>query len=738
MSPVHQLPAGEFRRVLVAAAGLIVVAAVLLAGLAMPAVGAVGMITRVGTTAFNDLPDEFQPIPPSEQSVLLAADGTEITRFYAENRRVVPLEKISPWVQKAAVAIEDHRFYRHHGVDLEGMGRALLNNLAGRDTQGASTLTQQYVKNTLIEMGLQSGDEEAIRQARARSYTRKLREAKYAASIERHYTKDQILAGYLNVAPFGPSVYGVEAASLHYFSKPAKDLNIAEGALLAGIVQSPAKHDPLRFPKNAKNRRDTVLGAMYNQGVITTKEYQQAKAIQIKDMLKPSKQPQGCAAAGAAAYFCSYVVDEILNNKVFGKTLSDRRRLLLRGGLKIRTTLHADAMAKAQEALEEQVPKNDPSNVKAATASIEPGTGKITVLAQNTTFGRPSDQDRTATETSYAVDRRHGGGAGFPTGSSFKPMTLAVWLKNGKSAYALVGGRTKIPLKDFHSTCPEVATGGPGVWEVHNAIPHSEAPSSVIDGTQRSLNTHFASMATMMDLCDVLRMSQTVGAVAGDGTKPDPKKKYYFYPTDIIGTQPVPPLAMANAYATWAADGTYCTPIAIESVTDNRGRQLKIPEAKCHQVLEPEVAKKVMRVLNLTYNNYGGKAYIGRPAATKTGTTDYSSNAWMVGTTPTLATAVWVGHSEGIQPMHQITIGGRYYPQVWGSTIPARIWRDYMRFATQPYPVAGFPAVDLGGTGTNIKPVQKTPRETPGNQRDQQNGNSNQQQQESDGQEQQQ
>lgn len=709
--PPRTLPRGELRRLLTAIGLLIVAMAVLFAGLAIPAVGTVGMISRAGTATFNELPDEFEPVPPSEQSVILASDGSEIAHFYAQNRRVVAFEDMSPWVRKAIVAIEDHRFYDHRGVDLEGNVRALVNNLAGGSMQGASTITQQYVKNTLIEIGLQSGDDQAVRDAKAPTIQRKLREAKYATSTEKKYSKDDILAGYLNIAPFGPSVYGVEVGARHYFSKPAKDLTLAEGALLAGLTQSPSAYDPLRFPDQAQKRRDLVLSAMLGYGDITQAQYDEARALTVPEMLNPSTEPQGCAAAGSAAYFCAYVVNEIYNNALYGKTLQERRRLLLRGGLTIHSTLQPAAQAAAQESIEAHVPKNDPSNAKIALASIEPGTGKIIALAQNTTFGVSIPDDPSATEVSFAVDKAHGGGAGYPAGSSYKAFTLAAWLEAGKSANAFVGGKTRYAAQDFQATCPEAAVAD---WQLKNATRGTEAATSVTKATQKSLNTGYAAMASELDLCAIMAMARATGAVPGDGTwwgdpsstdkdaNGQPRRTHLFTPSAILGSGSVTPLAMANAYATFINDGTYCTPIAIDAIEDRSGKALPVPEAKCHETVKPETAKKVTKVLNLTYQDYGGQAAIGRPAATKTGTTDDAENAWLVGGTPQLSTAVWVGHSEGQIPLVNVTIGGRFYRVVFGSTVPSAAWKDYMARATAGMEVRGFADVSLGGTPSRL------------------------------------
>ena len=275
------LPRQQLRRTLAALAALIALAAVLLAGLSLPVVGVTGLAARAGMSALTEIPSEFKPTQPSQQSVIYSRDGKAIARFYAENRIVVKLKDMSPWVQKGTMAIEDHRFYQHRGVDLEGIARAIANNLAGRDTQGASTLTQQLVKNTLIDKGLRAGDMNEVRKAREQSISRKLREAKDALAIEKKLSKDQILEGYLNIAPYGTSVYGVESASRYYFSKSAKDLTLSEGALLSGITQSPAKYDPTIHPDYSQNRRDQVLKAMLREQMISYDQYKEAKAVPV-------------------------------------------------------------------------------------------------------------------------------------------------------------------------------------------------------------------------------------------------------------------------------------------------------------------------------------------------------------------------------------------------------------------------------------------------------------------------
>ena len=317
------------------------VGGVLAAGFAVPFVGAASVVSKASLEFFEDLPDDFKVLEPSQVSVLRSSDGTEIAQFYAENRIVVPLADISQNVQNAVIAVEDQRFYQHKGVDPTGMLRALASNAAGADRQGASTLTQQYVRNVLVEAGIRSGDPTKIRAATETTTARKLREIKYALTLEKTLpdAKNQILEGYLNIAAFSPSTYGVEASAQHYFSHSAKDMTIPEAALLAGLTNAPGAYDPVAYPDLAKDRMDWVLQKMLDNEFIDQAQYEQGLATQISDILHVTNQVGGCASAGSAAYFCDYVVGEIQNSELFGKTATERNQLLLRGGLQITTTL---------------------------------------------------------------------------------------------------------------------------------------------------------------------------------------------------------------------------------------------------------------------------------------------------------------------------------------------------------------------------------------------------------------
>lgn len=663
---------------------------VLLAGMAVPLVASMGTVSNATTGIFNELPAELEIDKPSEQSVILAADGSVMATFFLENRIIVPLEQIAVPMRDAIVAIEDRRFYEHKGVDPEGMARALVNNLLNEGTEGASTLTQQYIKNILIERGRVSGDQELIAAATEQTYGRKLQEARYAVALEQRTSKDEILAGYLNIAQFGPSVYGVEAAARHYFSKSAADLTVAESALLAGIPQAPGKWDPISNPENSLLRRNQVLDDMLELGYIDRAQYDEAIATPLENMLRPQTTSSGCASAGTAAYFCEYVVKDLLSNPAYGETIEERRALLLRGGLVIETTLDPTRQQAAFDAVTSTVPINDASGVKMALASVEPGTGRIQAMAQNTNYGNGgTPEDPTRTLVNFAVDRAHGGGEGFQTGSAFKAIVLTQWLRTGHSLMAVVdGNRRSYPPSDWTISCaPENVPMTP--YEPKNLEGVGGDRVTVLEATRKSINLPFVEMASQMDLCGIAQVGEAMGLKRGNG------EPLQIIPSMALGANTITPLDMASAFATFANDGEYCTPVAISRVTTREGTELAVPQTACSQAIEPEIARGVNYALQEVTKTGGTGARAAlpdRPTAGKTGTANNNYHAWFVGYTPQLAAAVWIGHSEGDVSMSPARINGTWYRQVYGGLLPAPTWKKYMEVAMAGLPVEGFPS----------------------------------------------
>ena len=663
------------------------VGGVLSAGFAAPFVGATAALTKASAELFEELPSDFNVQQPSQISTLLAADGTEITKFYAENRIVVPLNSISVNMQNAIVAVEDQRFYQHQGVDPTGMVRALVSNNAGGSRQGASTLTQQYVRNTLIETGLKNDDHKIIRDATESTVARKLREMKFALSLEQKYSKQQILEGYLNIAAFSPSTYGVEASARHYFSKSAKDLTVAEAALMAGTTNAPSAYDPVTQPELAKNRMDWVLSKMLEEKFITKQQYDEAVATPIASMLHVSESPAGCGAAGNAAYFCTYVVNEILGSENFGPDIASRRQLLTRGGLKITTTLNLERQSAADSVIQARTPIGGSDGANSTIVSIEPGTGRIQALAQNTNY-----ED---SQLVFAADAKHGGielpdgNVGFQPGSTFKAIILAEWLKTGHTPYQMLNASApkNYGPNTFTVSCDPDRAAGP--WPVNNVAGTKAGMMTVREATKQSINTGFTEMLRDLDVCEVTKLAASMGITKADGSQLDPD------PSIALGSTPVPPLSMANAYATFASGGKYCKPIAIDQILDASGTSMAVPSADCTQAMDQGAADETAKTLRAT-SEPGGTAkdaVFGRPIAGKTGTTDEAENTWFVGFTPQLSTAVWIGDAtESGRSLVGRTIGGVYFPKIYGSDLAAPMWRDYMSQAVANDPALPIPS----------------------------------------------
>ena len=663
------------------------VGGVLSAGFATPFVGVTAALTKASAELFEELPSDFNVQQPSQISTLYASDGQEITQFYAENRIVVPLSQISVNMQNAIVAVEDQRFYQHQGVDPTGMVRALVSNNAGGSRQGASTLTQQYVRNTLIETGLRNDDHKIIRDATESTVARKLREMKFALSLEQKYSKQQILEGYLNIAAFSPSTYGVEASARHYFSKSASELTVAEAALMAGTTNAPSAYDPVSQPELAKNRMDWVLAKMLEEKFITQEQHDEAVATPIESMLHVQDAPAGCGAAGTAAYFCTYVVNEILGSENFGPDVASRRQLLTRGGLKITTTLDLKRQSAADSIIQANTPIGDSDDANSTIASLAPGTGQLRASAQHTTFEE--------SQLVFAADAKHGGveladgTVGFQPGSTFKAIILAQWLRSGHTAGQVVNasGPRTYPPNTFNVPCdPDLAAGS---WTVNNVAGTTAGNMTVREATKQSMNVGFTEMLKQLDVCEVTQFAASIGVTKADGSPLDPD------PSLALGSKPVPPLSMANVYATFASGGKYCRPIAIESILDASGTSMAVPSADCTQALDEKAADQTAITLQAT-SEPGGTAKdagIGRPIAGKTGTTDEAENAWFVGFTPQLSTAVWIGDAkESSRSLVGRTIGGNYYRQMYGSDLAVPMWRDYMSQALAEEPKLPIPS----------------------------------------------
>jgi membrane peptidoglycan carboxypeptidase len=634
----------------------------LLAGLTFPLVGGFGMLARAGADSFGKLPAELREDPLPQRSRILAADGSTLADVYFnENRILARIDEMPADLLYAIVAIEDARFYEHGGVDVRGLLRAFVRNQqAGSVQQGGSTITQQYVKNVLIES---AQDKAGKQKASERSTERKIREAKYAIALERRYSKREILEKYLNIAYFGSGVYGVGTAAQYYFHKPVRKLTLDESALLAGMVKNPQAYNPATKPKAAKARRDVVLRRMVEVGFVDDKH---AAAALKKPLAKIVPQKlSGFEDAKVAPAFLNYLRDYFLNDPRFGDTDHERTARLFQGGLVIHTTLDPKLQNVAQATLDATLPlKSDPA---AAAVVVKPGTGEVRAMAVVNHV-----------EKSAKVNLALGGSSGFQPGSTFKMFTLAAAVEQGLPLRLRFNSPAR--LRADPNICNNPADG-----DFNNAGDSEAGNFDMPTATWLSVNTYFVQLEMKVGVRKVLSMAERMGVtVDGPVTSRDCSL--------TLGSKEVDPLEMASAYATLAAQGTYCKPTPITQV-DAPGEDPLVVEPDCHQVLEPDVANTVTSMLRGVIDGpnahrTGKAATLGRPAAGKTGTTNGPAAAWFDGYTPDFAAAVWVGHptapiTHPLRNVHGVRV-------VYGGTFPARMWREIMLAAHEGVPVTDF------------------------------------------------
>ncbi|MET8140224.1 transglycosylase domain-containing protein [Sphaerisporangium sp. NPDC005288] len=679
-----------------------VVGGVLVAALALPVVGGAGVYTRDVAHGLFEVPAMLREAPLPERSRLLDKDGRQFAQFYVQNRQSVALGKIAPDMLKAIVAIEDARFYEHGGLDLKGTLRAIITNTrAGSIQQGGSSLTQQLVKNILLQNARSETERD---QARAPSIRRKMQELRYAISLERKYTKDQILLRYLNIAYFGGGAFGVQAAAHRFFGTSADKLTLEQAATLAGAVRTPYFTDPTLGGEHRDRlleRRDLVLDRMAQLKMIAQVRADAAKATPLALHLRP--EPGGCSESDHP-FFCLYVQKEVIGNPAFGRTRAERERRLFRDGITIRTTLDRTAQEAADKAIAAHVhPKDDQV---AAEAMIEPGTGRIRALAASKRYGANPGERKDGPSTTYNLpaDMAHGGGQGFQAGSTFKVFTLATALAKGwrfDQGFDTPG--SFVPSSGYKD-CSGTRVNAPGTV-VHNAGGEGKGgPYSLATGTWQSVNIFYMMLERDVGLCDVVRTARSVGIARADG---QPLKEV---PTFTLGVNEMDPVTVAAGFAAFGARGRYCRPMAILEVVERHGRRTGVAPS-CTQAVEQDVADAVNYILTGVFTKGTMKGQgIGRDAAGKTGTNNGYTSAWFAGYTPDLAAAVSLGDIRGAYkyPLTDVEIGGQHYGGVQGATLPGPIWVRSMELALQHLPATPFHHPDTGrfggGTTPGLKP----------------------------------
>ncbi|MDA7761033.1 transglycosylase domain-containing protein [Aquiluna sp.] len=680
------------------------VAGILSVSLLAPAVAVAGVVTTSSIGMFEGLPDYIKPVNASQSSTVYALrDGKpeEIATFFHENRVEVPFEEISENLINAVVATEDPRFYEHGGVDIISLIRATLTNLATfGEGPGASTITMQYVRQSMVEAANLSDDTAAIQAATEVSVERKLREIRLAIALEKQVSKKEILAGYLNLVFLGNQINGVETASQYYFGKSAKTLNVPQAAYLAGMLKSPNDYKPDNSDnlERGLSRRNYVIQNMADEGYITQGQADSYKASPIQTSI--TKNRQGCEESQVTAFFCDYTVWTIRNSPEFGVQSEDREMLLRRGGLEIYTTIDLDIQQAAWDAVMTNLPPENEWGFGTASVSVEVGTGRIVAMAQNRFFDQSETPEIGHTSVNFNSDKPYGGSSGFQPGSTYKVFTLAEWFKNGYTLGDHVDGRVftgeDIDLdglpdevkiwdvsKDFQASCGGLV----GLWEVNNSGDNTVDDITVLEAVVTSQNTAFASMASQLDLCAIRDTAAAFGVHRADGDE------LLFVPSAILGTNEIAPLTMAAAYAGISNGGVYCSPIAIDRVVLRKtSEEIPVPESLCNQSVSPEVAAAMIEAMKRVVSGGTGTASNtndGTPLAGKTGTTDDGIHTWMVGFSSEVATASWVGNVVGLVPQKGKSVNGRAV-----STIRHAVWRDVMLEVNKHYEEVQFPAAN--------------------------------------------
>ncbi|MBV9410379.1 MAG: PBP1A family penicillin-binding protein [Acidimicrobiia bacterium] len=621
----------RFAVVLVVAGIGLALAAILL----MPEAQAV---FTAGKGSKDDLAKSLRPL--SERSVVLARDGSTIAVLHAEENRVpIKLSDVPPNVVKAVIDIEDDRFYEHGGIDLRSLGRALATNIsAGGVRQGGSTITQQLVKNSLLSP--------------KQDVHRKLKEAVLSMRLESQMSKDQILERYLNTVYFGNGAYGIEAAAENYYGVKVGQLTTAQGALLAGLIQNPVYYDPFRYPETAKTRRAEVADRMAQLHHISN-----AEATQIKDTPLPAApvvQP-----TEKLDYFADKVKQILLgNNSPLGGTPQDRYQEVFNGGLRIHTTLDPKLQQVALQKINANLPDTN-GKFTAALVSMDPTNGAVRALVGGTGFDQA--------QYDIVTD-----GARQP-GSSFKAFTLMAALEQGHSPNDIVDGTAPCPIPN--------PGGTPNPYSPANFEGEEGGPMTITDATAHSVNCAYVHIQEAVGEKNVIDVANRMGIT------------HHLTPIKslTLGTETVSPLEMATSYATLAADGERHDPYFIQSVDDRNGKEVFSAKPKGRRAVASQNARVETSVLQqVVQRGTGTRAGIpGRQVAGKTGTAEDFHDAWFVGYTPQLATAVWMGSPKAEVPMTDV--GGI---SVQGGSYPAQIWGAYMTDALAGQPAIPFPQPD--------------------------------------------
>jgi len=698
--------------------GMSAIAGVLVTAAVTPALALSGMAATNTINVFENLPDYLKIDQLSQKSNIYATtsagDPYLLASFYDQNRVEVASDAINQFVKDAATSGEDPRFYDHGGVDLQGTVGGLVSTLAGGGTRGGSSITQQYVKNVLVQKCEVLTDatkkSDCYDAATATTPDRKLKEMRLAIGVEKNYAKADILRQYLNITGFGGTVYGIESAAEYYYGATAATLTLPQAASLVAIVNNPVKFqldDPASETNGTangyaanKDRRDYILGEMLKYGKINQADHDAAIASAIEPSIhEPST---GCQTAGGAAYFCDLVVNTLQNDATFGADDATRLANFRRGGFNVYTTLDLDMQQAAEATMKANVPDTYPGwDVGGVITSVGVGTGKVLVMTQNKDYSQdPAVQATGANYTgiNYNTNIDQGGSSGFQPGSTYKVFTLAEWLTEGHSLNERVDSRRKSNWGTFRDSC---ATGGavsfPG-YNPKNDSNESGANYSALESTVGSINTGFIGMAKKLDLCGIRKTAEAFGVTRADGAPLEQGA------SAVLGTNEVAPLSMAVAFAGIANKGTTCSPIVIDHITGSDGTALPVPKSNCTQSVDPNVAAGMTTAMQQVLTSGNGTAHASyvstnpkSPMIGKTGTTDGNKDTWMSGASSKVATVVGVMSVTGDRDQRQTR-----FDTGTAATARHRMWPVVMSVANAKYGGDAFPVA----SGAIVNAVQ--------------------------------
>ncbi|MEV1119318.1 transglycosylase domain-containing protein [Actinosynnema sp. NPDC049800] len=693
--------------------GLCLVAGLLLAGMAIPVVGVIGIASNLMSDYVAAMSVTVVGSPPPLMTTITDKDGVPFAYLYDQYRVLTPPDKVAQVMKDALVSAEDRRFYEHHGVDWLATARAALKNGAtGTISQGASTITQQYVKNHLVHV-LARNDVAGQKEAQEQTIARKLREARIAMHVESQLSKDEILSRYLDVVPFGGTIYGIAAASQAYFDTTPDLLTVPQAAMLAGMVNSPTFLDPEARPDRAIERRNLVIDLMLENAKLSPEQAQAHKRAPLGLSTPVRPLPTGCVGAGPEfGFYCSYVLDYLTDN---GYTLNE----LKVGGYTVQTPMDRALTIQAKQAAEAQVPKPTPGIANTA-AVVRPGKERheVVALAANRDYGLDQARFQTQFDLPSGVENKFG------AGSVYKVFTAAAALEHGYGIESVVESPTSYTSHVFFGGAPGCpGTGEPSAhWYCLSNFDGSYPPRMTLkEALATSPNTAFVILEEKTGLDAVVDMAHRLGmrdtmATNIAGVPPDRTSKQkdlrvsqteFFKKSRnasfTLSPAPTSTLELANVAATIISGGTWCRPSPISRILDRHGTPVEFREAPCEQVVEEALANALAVGLSEDDRNRGTAAAAAkqfgwtRPMLGKTGTTEQYKSAAFLGATPDYAGAVQVfndstspsGICIGAGPPRLCGEG-----DIFGGTLPARTWFDFMTKAHVGLPVKPMPPVE--------------------------------------------